>query len=169
MEKSTIYLAGVSDLTSQEIKDRYQFDVGQLPVRYLGLPLVTKRLTAMDYNPLLEHIKKKIGSWTARYLSYAGRLNLITSVLRSICNFWLAAFRLPRECIREIDKLCSAFLWSGPDLNPHKARICWDSVCKPKIEGGARAETFERGKRCLLFKVNLEDRIPCKLTMGQMD
>lgn len=136
MEKTTIYLAGVPDTTSQEIKERYQFDVGQLPVRYLGLPLVTKRLTAMDYNPLLEHIKKKISSWTARYLSYAGRLNLITSVLRSICNFWLAAFRLPRGCIREVEKLCSAFLWSGPDLNPHKARISWEVVCKPKQEGG---------------------------------
>ncbi|KAL9308369.1 putative RNA-directed DNA polymerase [Arabidopsis thaliana] len=136
MEKSTIYLAGVTEDVYHEIQNRYQFDVGQLPVRYLGLPLVTKRLTATDYSPLLEHIKKKIGTWTARYLSYAGRLNLITSVLWSICNFWLAAFRLPRECIREIDKICSAFLWSGPDLNPRKTRVCWGDVCKPKQEGG---------------------------------
>jgi len=136
MEKSTIYLAGVTEDVYHEIQNRYQFDVGQLPVRYLGLPLVTKRLTATDYSPLLEHIKKKIGTWTTRYLSYAGRLNLITSVLWSICNFWLAAFRLPRECIREIDKICSAFLWSGPDLNPRKTRVCWGDVCKPKQEGG---------------------------------
>ncbi|KAL9830396.1 hypothetical protein AtNW77_Chr3g0189001 [Arabidopsis thaliana] len=95
------------DLRCKFVVYRYQFDVGHLPVRYLGLPLVTKRLNAADYSPLLEHIKKKIGSWTARYLSYAGRLNLITSVIWSICNFWLGAFRLPRECIREIDKICS--------------------------------------------------------------
>jgi len=136
MEKSTVYLAGVPSSLSQEIKDRYHFDVGHLPVRYLGLPLVTKRLTSTDYRSLLEQIKKKIGSWTARYLSYAGRLSLITSVLWSTCNFWLSAFRLPRGCIKEIEKLCSAFLWSGPDLNPHKAKLSWVDVCKPKQEGG---------------------------------
>ncbi|KAG7542496.1 Reverse transcriptase domain [Arabidopsis thaliana x Arabidopsis arenosa] len=136
VEKSTIYLAGISDSGRCEIESHFQFAVGCLPVRYLGLPLVTKRLTSTDYSPLLEHIRKKIGTWTARFLSYAGRLNLVSSVLWSICNFWLAAFRLPRECIKEIDKICSAFLWSGPDLNAHKAKVAWEAVCRPKKEGG---------------------------------
>lgn len=136
MEKSTVFLAGTQDSVSQEIANRFSFDIGQLPVGYLGLPLVTKRLVKADYLPLLEQIRKRIGSWTARFLSFAGRLNLISSVLRSICNFWLAAFRLPRECIREIDKLCSAFLWSGAEMSSKKAKIAWEAVCKPKLEGG---------------------------------
>ena len=136
MEKTTIYLASISEDNRREIESHFHFAVGCLPVKYLGLPLVTKRLTSTDYNPLLEQIKRRIGTWTARFLSYAGRLNLVSSVLWSICNFWLAAFRLPRDCIREIDKLCSAFLWSGPELNTNKAKIAWEIVCKPKREGG---------------------------------
>jgi len=72
MEKSTMYMAGVSPLVKAEIAALFPFDIGQLPVRYLGLPLVTKRLMAEDYDPLLEQIRKRIASWTSRYLSYAG-------------------------------------------------------------------------------------------------
>lgn len=51
-----------------------------------------------------------------RFLSYAGRLQLINSVITSLVNFWMAAFRLPSSCIQEIERICSAFLWSGVDL-----------------------------------------------------
>lgn len=153
MEKSTIYLAGIPESRSQEIQEQFQFAVGCLPVRYLGLPLVTKRLSKPDYTPLLEHIRKKIGSWTARFLSYAGRLNLISSLLWSVCNFWLSAFRLPKECIREIDKICSAFLWSGLELNPHKAKIAWDVVCKPKCEGGLGLRSLQEANDVCCLKL----------------
>ncbi|KAG7536908.1 hypothetical protein ISN44_As13g008310 [Arabidopsis suecica] len=108
MEKSTIYLAGTAVSAHPMIKDWFSFDVGQLPVWYLGLPLVTKCLTSVDYLPLIEQLKRRIASWTTHFLSFAGRLNRISSILWSVCNFWLAAFRLPQECIREIDKLCFA-------------------------------------------------------------
>ncbi|KAG7585037.1 Reverse transcriptase zinc-binding domain [Arabidopsis thaliana x Arabidopsis arenosa] len=153
MEKTTIYLAGNATQCRQEIEDRFQFKAGNLPVRYLGLPLVTKRLTSNDYSPLLEQIRRKIGTWTARHLSYAGRLNLIRSVLWSICNFWLAAFRLPRECIREIDRLCSAFLWSGPELNPQKVKVNWDSICKPIKEGGLGLRSLQEANDVCCLKL----------------
>jgi len=69
MEKSTVYLVGVTDISQQDIADRFPFAVGTLPVRYLGLPLVIKGLSSTDYRPLMEQIKKKIRSWSARYLS----------------------------------------------------------------------------------------------------
>lgn len=71
-----------------------------------------------------------------RPLSYAGRLQLLSSVIASIINFWLSAFRLPMGCIDEINKLSSAFLWSGPDLNPRRAKVNWLEVCQPKQDGG---------------------------------
>lgn len=113
VEKSTMFIAEVLEGVRQEVTARFSFEVGALPIRYLGLPLVTKCMTAGEYLPLVEQVRNRIGSWTSQFLSHAGRLCLISSVLWSISNFWMAAFRLLRECIREIDKLCSAFLWSG--------------------------------------------------------
>lgn len=82
LEKSTIYIAGVSDGKRQEMETRFSLQSGKLPVRYLGLPLLTKRMTAADYKPLLDSIRGRISSWTTRHLSMAGRLALISGSLR---------------------------------------------------------------------------------------
>ena len=82
-----------------------------------------------------EQIQKRNGSWTSRFLSFAGRLKLISSIIWSLCTFWLSAFRLPRECILKVEKLCSSFLWSDTDMNPQKEKVAWEDVCKPKEEG----------------------------------
>lgn len=121
-EKSVLFMAGSTMQNDEAIREQYQFATGELPVRYLGLPLLTKSMSINDYLPLIEKIRKRISSWTGRFLSYAGRLQLIKSVIMSLTNFWMAAFRLPSSCIKEIERLCSAFLWSGPDLNGKKQR-----------------------------------------------
>ena len=50
-------------------------------------------------------------------------------------NFWMQAFTLPSSCLKEIESLCSAFLWSGPELKSSKAKVCWKDLCLPKNEG----------------------------------
>ena len=131
-----MFMAGVEDEDMVQILNQFPFAAGALPVRYLGLPLLTKRMSVHDYNPLIQRIKQRISSWTARQLSFAGRLQLISSVIHSLTNFWMSAFRLPKQCIKEIDQLFCAFLLSGPDLSSHKAKIAWKDVCKPREEGG---------------------------------
>ncbi|GKB13322.1 hypothetical protein Tco_0847245 [Tanacetum coccineum] len=84
---------------------------------------------AADFAPLIEKIELQISTWTARQLSFAGRLQLVSSVIFSLTNFWIAAFRLPKSCINKIDKLCASFLWSGPDLKTTKAKVYWKVVC----------------------------------------
>lgn len=136
LEKSTLYLAGVRAEDSADILEQFPFEAGSLPVRYLGLPLLTKKMTVQDYSPLISRIKTRISSWTARHLTFSGRLQLIGSVIYSITNFWMSAYRLPNQCIQEINSICAAFLWSGPVLSTHKAKIAWSDVCVPKDEGG---------------------------------
>ncbi|KAG7587392.1 Reverse transcriptase domain [Arabidopsis thaliana x Arabidopsis arenosa] len=153
LEKSTLYMAGVSTNVKEEILEQFPFEYGSLPVRYLGLPLLTKKMTATDYLPLLEKIRSQISSWTARTLSFAGRLQLISSVIFSLINFWIAAFRLPKACIKEIDKMCSAFLWSGPSLNSRKAKVAWSEVCSPKSEGGLGLRSIEEANKVCVLKL----------------
>lgn len=136
LEKSTIYLAGTAEGEKRRILTDFPFAEGELPVRYLGLPLLTQAMKKQDYLPLLEKIRGRISTWTSRFLSYAGRLQLLKSVLMSIVNFWLGAFRLPSSCIKEIEQLCSAFLWTGPQLKSTGAKVAWTEVCKPMSEGG---------------------------------
>lgn len=136
LEKSTVYMAGISAGERRMILTDSPLAVGELPVRYLGLPLMTKAMAKQDYLPLLEKIRTRICSWTSRFLSYAGRLQLLKSVIMSIVNFWNAVFRLPSQCIKDIAHLCSAFLWTGPELKTTGAKVAWRDICKPLKEGG---------------------------------
>lgn len=45
---------------------------GSFPVRYLGVPLTTKKLRKQDYQPLLDKIHARFSSWTIKHLSFVG-------------------------------------------------------------------------------------------------
>lgn len=66
----------------------------------------------------------------------AGRLQLIKSVLMSIASFWMSSFCLPGECLKEIDSLCCAFLWSGPTLSVKRAKVAWSTITMLKSKRG---------------------------------
>lgn len=134
--KSSIFMAGRISQAFKEEVNRLGIPVDTLPVRYLGLPLTTKSMSRADYEPLIDKIRSRFLSWSSRALSYAGRLQLINSVIVSITNFWCSVFRLPKSCLETIESMCSAFLWSGSPHSNIKAKVAWHDICKPKQEGG---------------------------------
>lgn len=136
VSKSSIFAVGQGASLVTIEAARIGIKVGTLPVRYLGMPLTTKALTKQDYEPLIDKVRSRMLSWRNKYLSYAGRLQLIKSVISSIVNFWSQAFILPKACLDEIESMCSAFLWSGTPNQTHKAKVAWDDLCAPKEEGG---------------------------------
>ena len=136
IEKSTVFMAGVVEEERSRILRNFPFPEGKLHVRYLGLPLMAKTMSKQDYVPLVERVRSKISTWTCRFLSYAGRLQLITAVLMSIVNFWAAVFRLPSKCMKEIEQLCASFHWYGHALKSTRAKVAWSDISKPKNEVG---------------------------------
>lgn len=134
-EKTLLFHAGLSPRAEYEIA-HYGFPSGTLPVRYLGLPLMSRKLRINEYSPLLEKITNKFRGWATKSLSFAGRTQLLKSVIYGTINFWVSSFMLPKGCITKIESLCSRFLWSGNIDNHSRAKIAWSNVCLPKSEGG---------------------------------
>lgn len=60
--KSHIFLAGVEPQLKQQILERTQFSEGTLPVRYLGIPLISTSLKEEDCQPIITSIKRKLNS-----------------------------------------------------------------------------------------------------------
>jgi hypothetical protein len=71
--KSSIFCGGVSSGV-EELLDFLQMQEGKFPIRYLGVPLIFKRLKTVDCDALVSKIAARIDSWLARNLSFAGRL-----------------------------------------------------------------------------------------------
>ncbi|XP_018473790.2 uncharacterized protein LOC108845015 [Raphanus sativus] len=134
--KSSLYASGQTVTPMLAEAERIGLKIGKLPIIYLGMPLTTKALTKQEYEPLIDKVRRRMLSWKNKCLSYAGRLQLIKSVISSIVNFWSQAFILPKACLNEIEGMCSAFLWSGSPHQSHKAKVAWEDLCCPKEEGG---------------------------------
>ncbi|KAI5662011.1 hypothetical protein M9H77_21334 [Catharanthus roseus] len=106
------------------------FHEGCMPFRYLGIPLSGVYLKVVDYEPLLEKITKILLAWVGLNLSYAERLEVITSVVQGVLGFWLGILLVSGEVLDRITGLCRRFLWGG-----NSARVAWSSLCLNKLQG----------------------------------
>ena len=79
--KSTIFAAGPDLESLLEEATTQGIITGTLPIRYLGLPLTTKSLTTLDYEPLIDKVRHQMLSWSNRSLSFAGAFSLLTLLL----------------------------------------------------------------------------------------
>ena len=134
--KSSLFVAGIDQDAKVAIQNLVGIDLKTPPVTYLGVPLITSRLRKADCTPLIERILARIKLWTSAVLSYAGRLQLIKSILFSIQVYWTTMFVLPVSVIHHIESTLSAFLWRGSSLDRHGAKVSWSSICYPQQEGG---------------------------------
>ena len=134
--KSCIFITGSNQQYKEGILNLFQFQEGSLPVRYLGAPLITTKLSASDCKPLVEGITARIRHWASRFLSFAGRVQLIQSVLCSCQSFWNGLFILPKKVLKEVEKLMRRFLWKGSSLNAGGVKVAWEDVTLPLDEGG---------------------------------
>lgn len=152
LTKCQIYFGGVSNREKQEILNLIGYNEASLPLRYLGVPLSTKRLTISQCKPLIDKVTARINSWMARCLSYAGREQLIKSVLLSLQTYWAQIFVLPQRVMKTIEAICRSFLWTGKASNSRKALIAWEKTCLPRSAGGLSIVDIKLWNRLAICK-----------------
>ena len=103
-----------SEGTMAQILSFLKFVEGQLPLRYLGLHLISRKLSSSDCTPL--------NSWCDRKLSFAGRLQLIRSVLYGIQVYWTNIIIIPVKVTKEIERCFNRFLSTGADSMVSRGR-----------------------------------------------
>ncbi|CAD5333180.1 unnamed protein product [Arabidopsis thaliana] len=110
---STWDIAG--DIQVVVLSDLQGTKLGIFPTRYLGLPLNQARICYTTLQPFIEKITNKLHAWTVRFLSFAGNIKLISSVIYGM------------------NKITNAV----------GAIIAWQDVCKPKEEDGLGIRLLE--------------------------
>ncbi|XP_011102055.1 uncharacterized protein LOC105180102 [Sesamum indicum] len=162
VQKSHLIISRSAQGLREEMLEALGFQEGLLPLRYLGLPLLSSRLTIADCQPLLAKIDKRIAGWEGMTLSYAGRVQIIKSVLMSLSLYWTLAFILPKRITNEIEKRLRNFLWKG-STNSGYAKVASKELCRPVDEGGLGFKDITTLNRALMTK-KLCDIIQCDRT-----
>jgi len=136
LNKSDVFLSGLLYAEKEQIIHILGFREGELPMKYLGVPLISSKLKVVYCKGLVDRLTSKVRHWTCRTLSYAGRVQLINSVLFSIQVYWASLFLLPGQVIKSVEQIMRSFLWSGSAMRTTRAKVAWEQVCLLKKEGG---------------------------------
>ncbi|XP_062075630.1 uncharacterized protein LOC133779723 [Humulus lupulus] len=150
--KSQIFFGGVSSHVRTFISQEMNLMVGSFPLKYLGVPMRPTKWRHEDCDLILQKIRLRLNSWSSRHLSYAGRVQLIHSVLFGLRNFWMGIFVLPQSVVKEIEKLCRSFLWGSAGLRSKPHLASWKKVCLPKAYGGLGFRDGALWNRAILAK-----------------
>ncbi|XP_073051335.1 uncharacterized protein [Primulina eburnea] len=112
------------------------FAEGQLPLKYLGVPLFRGNRKSTLFEPLLMSVRKKLEGWESRTLSPGSRMTLLRSVLLSMPINLFQVIQPPLAVIEKLELIFNGFLWGSRTLEKkwHWAR--WSRACLPTQEGG---------------------------------
>ncbi|CAE6176705.1 unnamed protein product [Arabidopsis arenosa] len=123
LEKSKIFFSGnVSRDLGKLISDESGIASTRELGRYLGMPILQKRINKDTYGEILEKMASRLSGWREKTLSFAGRLTLTRSVLTAIpVSLWSRVLRSKYRIgeIHDTRWLAAKSSWSST----------WRSIC----------------------------------------
>jgi hypothetical protein len=148
--KSECIPFNVDESITHEIAHILSCPIGQLPMKYLGVPLHFDRLRREELQPILNKLIKRMAGWRGRLLAYSSRLELIKSCLASIPIYLLSVLKFPKWAIKLVESQMANCLWND-DNGCHKYHLAsWQHVTMEKEFGGLGVPNLRELNMCLL-------------------
>ena len=96
----------------------------------------------------------KLAGWKAKYLSFAGWMVLIKSVMSDIPNYVMQGVALPIHVCEKLDKINQDFLWGSISEKKRMHMVGWSKIVKSKEEEGLGIQAARVKNIALLSKLN---------------
>jgi hypothetical protein len=111
--------------------------LGELPIKYLGVPINDTKLGRVTFADLTEKMARSI---------------LTNTCLSSLPTYCMGFYLLPLGTHQRMDCIRSGFFWRGArgDFKYHMVR--WSIVCRPKEFGGLGILNTQIFNECLIVK-----------------
>lgn len=131
-EKTRIFFKNVDCALRNQICHVSGFQMTNNLGKYLGVPILHEKVNRRSFKFILDKVDKRLSSWKAKTLSFAGRLTLTKSVIQAMPTYVMQSSLLPKFVCDEVDKRCRRFLWGDANGEKHIHTVGWNKVCKPK-------------------------------------
>ncbi|GJS09808.1 RNA-directed DNA polymerase, eukaryota, reverse transcriptase zinc-binding domain protein [Tanacetum coccineum] len=106
LSKSTIFFGNIPENIKCEMLKILPFSCGKLPMRYLGVPLLAKRLGVKDCASLIDN------------------------------QYWASVYLLPDAIFKKLERIFKSFLWNARGSAKGKARVKNDAKLSDLIFNG---------------------------------
>ena len=123
-----------------------------VPFSYLGLEVGGNPRKKKFWDPVMNKLRSRLSVWKGRFLSLAGRLCLVKSVLSALPLYYLSLYKASEEVCKGITSIQRRFLWGwGKERRPI-SWISWKDLCKKREEGGLGIRDIRKFNYALLAK-----------------
>lgn len=120
---------------------------------YLGMPALHSRVTKSTFAHLCLKVDRKLAGWKSKFLSMAGRVTLAQSTLSTMALYSMQTVKVPRGICDEIDKKTRKFIWGENDDQLKVHLISWETLQKPKNQGGLGLRSMRQSNAAFLTKL----------------
>lgn len=137
----------------REIIRTLGFSEGLLLAKFLGAPMVEGNPKARQSKEMLDKMESKLRNWTFRSLNFPARLTLVKVVLQAMPMYLFLVIAAPKSVIKRIRAIQRNFLWGSSEIKQKWALVNWDTVCKPKKDGGLGLRDPEVANKIMSAKI----------------
>jgi hypothetical protein len=150
--KSEVVFFGISQAEKERKINMMNCKLGELPVKYLGIPVSDKVIGSRAFQIIPNRMLKRLDPWKGKFMTLGGKLILTNSCLTNLPMYIMGFYMLPKGVHGKMDMIRSNFFWqgAGDTFKYHMAK--WISVCKPKIHGGLGIINTYLMNQCLIAK-----------------
>eukprot|EP00253_Pinus_taeda_P017096 PITA_17096 len=136
--KSQVSVADIDKRERTTLLNLFPFQYQPLdsPLKYLGFWLKLTAYKKEDWKWIIAKLEARISHWSFKWLSRAGKLTLIKSVLLAIPVYWATLTWVPKGVLEKIRRICYRFLWAGSKESSVLPWVAWDKLARPKEWGG---------------------------------
>ena len=120
-------------------------DVSWDSFKYLGVPIFKLKSKCLNWNPIVEKIKRKITGWGTTWSNLAGKVVLIKAVLNNYLLYQCSLLLARVKIINQIEGLPRSFLWNGGNNGGGKkfSFVSWKTIKLPRSEGGLQIKDIK--------------------------
>lgn len=104
--------------------------------KYLGLPEQFGRRKKDLFASIVDRIKQKAASWSSKFLSTAGKMVMLKSVLAPMPSHSMSCFKLPMSLCSNTQSALTRFWCDDEPDKRTMSWISWEKMAKPKKYGG---------------------------------
>lgn len=122
--------------------------------KYLGLPELFGRKKKDLFSLIVDKIKQRALSWSSRFLSSAGKLTMLKSVLAAMPTYTMTCFHLPSSLCKRIQSALTRFWWDGNNEKRKMSWISWKRMTKSYKSGGLGFQDIQTFNKALLAKIS---------------
>ncbi|XP_059067465.1 uncharacterized protein LOC131858288 [Cryptomeria japonica] len=134
--KSEVFFFNTKLSIQKEICGILNFNLANLPCKYLGLPSDKGSGSSNMWDGVVEKIKSRVAILKGKWLSFAGKATLVKSVLVVVPIYQLSCFNLPQSKKEILNRHLRSFFWQGAEEKKRISLMAWDKICRPKSARG---------------------------------